>query len=197
MSFTSALPRIQGFCFKDRLKNEFGEELVAAVRSVCVEGRCGSDHLFEVPQPDHVSDCRRAGQGDWLYRADAGERRKSRAESHELAGNAAVCQISAFMFNLDKAKDPIRKLDYAIIVEGQMDCISVYSAGFKNVIASSGTAFSEAQVRLLGRSGQQLVENFGSRYGWGNGDDRSLGMLLEEDFQIKILRLEAGSIRIC
>ena len=37
---------------------------------------------------------------------------------------------SRVLFNLDKAKEAIRKLEYAILVEGQMDCISVYTAGF-------------------------------------------------------------------
>ena len=45
---------------------------------------------------------------------------------------------SRVLFNLDNAKEAIRKLDYSILVEGQMDCISVYAAGFHNVIASSG-----------------------------------------------------------
>jgi DNA primase len=49
---------------------------------------------------------------------------------------------SGVLFNLDNAKEAIRKLDYSILVEGQMDCISVYAAGFHNVIASSGTAFT-------------------------------------------------------
>jgi len=47
---------------------------------------------------------------------------------------------SRVLFNLDRAREAIRKLDYAILVEGQMDCISVFAAGFHNVIASSGTA---------------------------------------------------------
>ena len=45
---------------------------------------------------------------------------------------------SRVLFNLDNAKEAIRKLDYTILVEGQMDCISVYAAGFHNVVASSG-----------------------------------------------------------
>src|SRR5690242_16213550 len=96
------------------------------------------------------------------------------------------------LYNLEKAKDAIRKLDYAIIVEGQMDCISVYAAGFRNVIASSGTAFTETQVRLLGRFSKNIVVNFDPDTAGATATDRSLGMLLEEDFQIKILRLEAG-----
>ena len=51
---------------------------------------------------------------------------------------------SRVLFNLDQAKEAIRQLNYAILVEGQMDCISVFAAGFHNVIASSGTAFTDA-----------------------------------------------------
>jgi DNA primase len=99
---------------------------------------------------------------------------------------------SRVLFNLDKAKDAIRKLDYAIIVEGQMDCISIYAAGFRNVIASSGTAFTETQARLLGRFSKNIVVNFDPDTAGATATDRSLGMLLEEEFNIKILRLEAG-----
>ena len=99
---------------------------------------------------------------------------------------------SRVLYNLDKAKEAIRKLGYAIIVEGQMDCISVYSAGFRNVIASSGTAFSETQARLLARFSKKLVVNFDPDAAGATATDRSLGMLVEEDFELKILRLETG-----
>lgn len=104
----------------------------------------------------------------------------------------AIYSKSRVLFNLDKAKDPIRKLDYAIIVEGQMDCISVFAAGFRNVIASSGTAFTEAQVRLLGRFSKNIVVNFDPDTAGATATDKSLGMLLEEEFNVKVLRLEAG-----
>ena len=71
---------------------------------------------------------------------------------------------SRVLFNLDKAKEAIRKLDYAILVEGQMDCISVYTAGFHNVIASSGTAFTEPQARLLGALQQEHRGELRSRH---------------------------------
>src|SRR5258708_13634394 len=64
------------------------------------------------------------------------------------------------LFNLDLAKEWIRKFDYAILVEGQMDCLSVYAAGFQNVIASSGTAFTELQPTLLARSTKNAAANF-------------------------------------
>ena len=52
------------------------------------------------------------------------------------------------IFNLDKAKDLRSETDEVLIVEGYMDVVSVYSSGIKNVIANSGTAFTERQINL-------------------------------------------------
>jgi DNA primase len=99
---------------------------------------------------------------------------------------------SRVLFNLDLAKEAIRKLDYVILVEGQMDCISVYAAGFHNVIASSGTAFTELQAKLLGRFSKNVVVNFDPDTAGARATERTLGLLVEEEFNIKVLTLEAG-----
>jgi DNA primase len=96
------------------------------------------------------------------------------------------------LFNLDVAKEWIKKFDYAILVEGQMDCISVYAAGFHNVIASSGTAFTELQAKLLGRFSKNVVVNFDPDTAGAKATERTLGLLVEEEFQIKVLTLEQG-----
>jgi DNA primase len=96
------------------------------------------------------------------------------------------------LFNLDHAKEAIRKLDYAILVEGQMDCISVYAAGYHNVIASSGTAFTEMQAKVLGRFSRNVVVNFDPDTAGAKATERTLGLLVEEEFQIKVLTLEQG-----
>jgi DNA primase len=99
---------------------------------------------------------------------------------------------SRVLFNLNLAKDAIRKLGYAILVEGQMDCIAVYAAGLNNVIASSGTAFTELQAKLLGRFTKNVVVNFDPDTAGATATERTLGLLVEEDFQIKVLTLESG-----
>jgi DNA primase len=99
---------------------------------------------------------------------------------------------SRVLYNLGRAKEAVRKLGYVIIVEGQMDCIAVYSAGFHNVVASSGTAFTETQVRLLGRFSKDIVVNFDPDTAGATATDKSLAMLLEEEFNIRVLRLDAG-----
>ena len=96
------------------------------------------------------------------------------------------------LFNLDLAKEWIKKFDYAILVEGQMDCISVYAAGFHNVIASSGTAFTELQAKLLGRFSKNVVVNFDPDTAGAKATERTLGLLVEEEFTIKVLTLEQG-----
>jgi DNA primase len=104
----------------------------------------------------------------------------------------AIYSKSRLLFNLDQAKEAIRKLDYAILVEGQMDCISVFAAGFHNVIASSGTAFTELQARLLGRFTKNVVVNFDPDTAGAKATERTLGLLVEEEFQVKVLSLESG-----
>jgi len=99
---------------------------------------------------------------------------------------------SRVLFNLDKAKEAIRKLDYVILVEGQMDCITVYAAGLRNVIASSGTAFTDLQARLLGRFSKKIVVNFDPDTAGAAAAERSLALLVSGDFEIKVLTLEAG-----
>jgi DNA primase len=104
----------------------------------------------------------------------------------------AIYSKGRVLFNLDLAKEWIKKFDYAILVEGQMDCISVYAAGFQNVIASSGTAFTELQAKLLGRFSKNVVVNFDPDTAGAKATERTLGLLVEEEFQIKVLTLDQG-----
>ncbi len=104
----------------------------------------------------------------------------------------AIYSKSRVLFNLNLAKEAIRALNYAILVEGQMDCISVFAAGFHNVIASSGTAFTAAQAGLLGRFSKQIVVNFDPDAAGAKATERTLGLLIEEEFDIKVLTLEPG-----
>ena len=55
------------------------------------------------------------------------------------------------MFGLDVAKDAIRDMETAVIVEGYMDVITAHQAGFNNVVAQMGTALTEAQLELVAK----------------------------------------------
>lgn len=96
------------------------------------------------------------------------------------------------LFNLDKAKAAIRQAGFALLVEGQMDCISVYLRGIQNVIATSGTAFTEHQVALLRRHTSNVAVNFDPDTAGANAAEKSIALLTEEGFAIKIVTLDGG-----
>jgi DNA primase len=96
------------------------------------------------------------------------------------------------LFNLDKARQAIRERTFALLVEGQMDCITAYMAGFHNVLATSGTAFTEMQVRLLSRYTKRLFVNFDPDTAGANAAEKSIALLTEEDFEVMVVTLEGG-----
>jgi DNA primase len=99
---------------------------------------------------------------------------------------------SRVLYHLDSAGKAIRKQDYAILVEGYMDCIAVDSAGIENVIASCGTSFTDAQIRLLTRYSRRVVVNYDPDSAGIAATERSLNALLEAGFEVKVLALPGG-----
>jgi DNA primase len=104
----------------------------------------------------------------------------------------AIYSKSRVLYHLDRAGPAIRKLDYAILVEGYMDCIAVVSAGIENVVASCGTSLTESQTRLLGRYSRRAVVNYDPDSAGVAATERSLNLLLEEGFEAKVLALPGG-----
>ncbi len=96
------------------------------------------------------------------------------------------------LYGLSFAKDEIRKLDKAIIVEGYMDLISLYQAGIKNVVAVSGTALTEDQAQLLSRYTKNVVLLFDADTAGISASMRSIEILLRKDFDVKIATLPSG-----
>jgi DNA primase len=96
------------------------------------------------------------------------------------------------LFNLDKARATLRQHNFALLVEGQMDCISVYMSGVQNVLATSGTAFTEHQVNLLKRYCTQVVVNFDPDTAGANAAEKSIALLTEEGFTVKVITLADG-----
>lgn len=93
------------------------------------------------------------------------------------------------LYGLSHAKDDIRKLDKAIIVEGYMDLISLYQAGIKNVVAVSGTALTDDQAQLLSRYTRNVVLLFDADAAGIKASMRSIEILLKRNFDVKISTL--------
>jgi DNA primase len=104
----------------------------------------------------------------------------------------AIYRKSHVLYNLHRAKDPIRKQERAILVEGYMDVIGLYGAGVREVVASCGTALTSFQVRALKRHSEKIVVNFDPDVAGASAAERSIQILLEENAQIRVLQLEGN-----
>jgi DNA primase len=101
-----------------------------------------------------------------------------------------VYNKSKILFGLNFAKDAIRKADEVVIVEGQMDCISPHQAGFKNVVASSGTALTEASLMQLSRLTKNIKFCFDADTAGQTASRRAGEIALKLGFRLKVIVLE-------
>jgi DNA primase len=96
---------------------------------------------------------------------------------------------SNILYHLDRAKDALRRQDFAVLVEGYMDAIAVARAGISNVVASCGTALAESQIKLLARFTKRVIVNYDPDMAGQAATERSLTALLEQDFEVRVLAL--------
>jgi len=96
---------------------------------------------------------------------------------------------SNVLYHMDRAKEALRRQDFAILVEGYMDAIAVARAGISNVVASCGTSLAEPQIKLLGRFTRRVIVNYDPDTAGQTATERSLSLLLEQDFEVRVLAL--------
>jgi len=96
---------------------------------------------------------------------------------------------SNLLYHMDRAKEGIRRQDFAILVEGYMDAIAVARAGISNVVASCGTSLAEPQIKLLGRFTKRVIVNYDPDTAGQAATERSIAILLEQDFEVRVLAL--------
>ena len=97
---------------------------------------------------------------------------------------------SDYIYALDKARIEIKR-EGAVFVEGQMDVISCHQAGIKNVIASSGTALTSSQLKILARYSQDLTFCFDNDSAGINAVFRAVDLAEKEKFNLKVAIIPA------
>lgn len=105
---------------------------------------------------------------------------------------------SEVLYGLHLAKQAIRKTGEVIIVEGNLDVIASHKAGVEHVVASSGTALTEAQLRLLGRYTRRIIfcldEDAAGFAAAKRALDLALGLQASgEEFDIRCLVIPEGA----
>ncbi len=100
---------------------------------------------------------------------------------------------SYIVYGLFQAKESIKQKQEAIVVEGQMDVLTSHQAGFKNTVASSGTALTEFQLDLLKRYTDKIIFAFDADQAGQQAVEKATDLALRKGFEIKVAILPAGS----
>jgi DNA primase len=104
----------------------------------------------------------------------------------------AAYDKSRVIFGLDKAKKEIRQKDYAILVEGQMDVIASHQAGVTNVVATSGTALTEHQIKLLKRYTSNIRVAFDADAAGQKAAKRGIDLALAAGMHVRVITIPEG-----
>lgn len=96
------------------------------------------------------------------------------------------------LFGLHKSKRALIEKGSAIVLEGQLDLITAFEAGIKNVIAPQGTAFTEKQARILKRYVEEVVLCFDADSAGQKAAERSLAALLDASLMVRVAQMPPG-----
>jgi DNA primase len=100
---------------------------------------------------------------------------------------------SKVLYGFDKAKFNIKKREYAILVEGQIDLIMSHQAGFTNTVASSGTALTDSGLEIIGRLTNNIMIAYDRDRAGIEAARRAAGMAaLARDMIVKVVTIPGG-----
>ncbi len=99
---------------------------------------------------------------------------------------------SEVLYGLDKAKDEIRKKNYAVLVEGQIDLVLSHQAGVVNTVATSGTAFTRMHLERLKRLSPRVIFAFDGDAAGEQATEKSVVLAMSLGMEAKVAGLPAG-----
>ena len=99
---------------------------------------------------------------------------------------------SKVLYGLSKSKNYLRSEENTLLVEGQMDFLAAWQSGIKNMVATSGTALTPYQLKILKRYNDTLVLGFDMDEAGEKAAERGIELALSKEFNVKILRLPEG-----
>lgn len=103
--------------------------------------------------------------------------------------NTLLYDKSRALFGIDQAKLEIRKNDFCILVEGNVDCIMSHQTGFKNCLAVSGTALTSEHLNIIKRYSPNLVLAFDMDLAGNKATQKGIALAQKMNFNIKVIPL--------
>jgi DNA primase len=104
----------------------------------------------------------------------------------------SIYNKSRILYGIFQAKNSIIDQNQAILVEGYTDLISIFQSGMMNVVASSGTALTEEQIRLIGRYTKNVALVYDADSAGSSAMMRGLDLVIDGGLDVKIVELPQG-----
>lgn len=102
----------------------------------------------------------------------------------------AIFNKSRVLYGFNKAKNHIRGMKFALLVEGQMDLLMCVQDGLKNVVATSGTALTADHLKTLKKQTDNVMFSFDNDEAGQKAAERSIDLAKNLDFNVKILSVK-------
>lgn len=173
----------------DALRAGYKEEFLVATGLTIKresDGRLYDRFRERVMFPIHNISGRIVGFGGRTMRTD-----KSVAK-YQNSPESEIYNKSRELYGLFFAKKAIQSADYAIMVEGYTDVISMHQAGVENVVASSGTSLTVDQIRLIRRFTNNLTIIYDSDAAGIKASLRGIDLVLHEGMNVRVVLLPEG-----
>lgn len=120
------------------------------------------------------------------------EKDKAEIAKYVNTPNTLLYDKSRILYGLDRARLEIRKKDNCILVEGYTDVILAHQANFENVVATSGTALTPYQLKILKRYSENLILGFDMDIAGSSATKRGIDLAQSLGFNIKVMTLKEG-----
>lgn len=99
---------------------------------------------------------------------------------------------SRHVFGLHLAKEAIRRSDFAVVVEGNMDVIASHQAGVANVVATAGTAMTKFHLKEISRFTHDIRLSFDEDKAGLNATERTIMLAAQEDIKLGVITISGG-----
>ncbi len=172
---------------KHALNNGYSKELLEETGlSIFRDGHGFDRYRDRLIFPIHSLSGRTIGFGARIFKND------KKLAKYVNSPESDVYHKSKILYGILQAKKSIVKQDYCILVEGYTDVVALHQAGIENVVASSGTALTKDQVRLIKRFTDNLTVIFDGDNAGIKASIRGIDIILEFGLNVNVLLLPEG-----